>query len=598
ASILTGAAGIGLDKFGSGTLILSTVNDYTGATTVKGGTLALKDIGNIGMSSVVNIENGILDISGVSTSGLTWINSLAGTSSGTVRLGDKGLGITNGSTEFAGVIVGDGQIDIGAGTQTLSGVNTYTGTTGISGTLALKGSGSISASSFVMVSGTFDISQTTNGTSVRQLFGPSGYGVVALGSKTLTITDAGGPSNPFIGSIQDGGLGGGTGGGVTIARGASQYLSGASTYTGTTTIEQGGGLWLVNNGSLSSSSSLVVNGLFDIAGSSSPSTFKTLSGSGEIRIGDHDLRITAANGIFSGTISECGIGCNPSSFGKLTLEGGTLTLSGANAYNGGTSVGRFGGPATTLIVTNNSAVGSGRVLLNDAGVFQAGADGLSFANRFEVSPSYGTIDTNGHTMTISGVIADQTDPGTLHKTGAGTLILTNDNTYGDGTVVEAGTLQLGNGGTAGSILGDVQLGGTLAFNRSDTYTFSGAVSDKAGSHGQLVQNGSGVLVLDGANSYSGGTFFNKGTIAVASDGNLGDAAGGLTFNGGTLRYDTAFDVAATRAVTLQAGGGIFDSNGFAAGIAADITGAGGLTKTGAGTLTLSGANTYSGTTTV
>ncbi|WP_395383027.1 autotransporter domain-containing protein [Mesorhizobium sp. UC22_110] len=385
---------------------------------------------------------------------------------------------------------------------------------------------------------------------------------------------------------------------MTIARGASQYLSGTNTYTGTTTVEQGGSLWLVNNGGLSSSSSLVVNGLFDFAGSWASSTFKSLSGSGEIRLGDHDLRITAANGTFSGTISECGIGCSPSSFGKLTIDGGTLTLSGVNEYHGGTTVGRFGGIAATLIVTNNSAVGTGRVLLNDTGVFQAGADGLTFANRFEVGPSYGTVDTNGHTMTISGVIADATDPGTLHKTGAGTLILTNDNTYGDGTVVEAGTLQLGNGGTTGSILGDVQLGGTLAFNRSDTYTFSGVVSDRAGSHGQVAQNGTGVVELTGANSYSGGTFFNKGTIAVASDGNLGDTAGGLTFDGGTLRYDAAFDVAATRAVTLSAGGGTFDSNGFAAGIAADITGAGGLTKTGAGTLTLSGQNDYTGTTTI
>ncbi|WP_163574569.1 autotransporter-associated beta strand repeat-containing protein, partial [Klebsiella pneumoniae] len=79
-------------------------------------------------------------------------------------------------------------------------------------------------------------------------------------------------------------------------------------------------------------------------------------------------------------------------------------------------------------------------------------------------------------------------PGTLHKIGAGTLVLTNANTYGDGTVVKAGTLQLGNGGTTGSILGNVELGGILAFNRSDAYTSSGVISDMAGSHGQVVQN--------------------------------------------------------------------------------------------------------------
>ncbi|WP_379062495.1 autotransporter-associated beta strand repeat-containing protein [Mesorhizobium sp. UC74_2] len=602
ASVLTGAAGIGLDKFGSGTLILSTVNDYTGATTIKGGTLALNGLGNIGMSSVVNIENGVLDISGRYMP-IAAITSLAGTSSGTVELGSKGLVITNGSTEFAGTIKGSGGLSIEAGTQTLSGVNTYTNATEIYGgaKLALKGSGSIASSAYVgfISNGTLDISQTTAGARIAGLSSATGDGIVALGSKTLTITNG----SLFGGLIRDGGIGGGTGGSVVIANGATQMFSGANLYTGATTIEQGGTLQLSGDGGVFSSSGVVANGVFDISAQSTGSGpgIKSLTGSGEVYLGGRNLGIVNANGTFSGVISDCGTtgtDCfNNSTGGSLTLSGGTLTLTGVNTYTGGTTVGYFGGN-TKLIVTNNSAVGTGRVLLNDTGVFQAGADGLTFANRFEVGPSYGTVDTNGHTMTISGVIADATDPGTLHKTGAGTLILTNDNTYGDGTVVEAGTLQLGNGGTSGSILGDVQLGGTLAFNRSDTYTFSGVVSDRAGSHGQVAQNGTGVVVLEGANSYSGGTFFNKGTIAVASDGNLGDTAGGLTFDGGTLRYDAAFDVAATRAVTLSAGGGTFDSNGFAAGIAADITGAGGLTKTGAGTLTLSGQNDYTGTTTI
>lgn len=604
ASVLTGAAGIGLDKFGSGTLILSNVNGYTGATTIKGGTLALKGLGNIGMSSVVNIENGILDISGRSMP-IAAITSLAGTSSGTVELGSKGLVITNGSTDFAGTIKGTGGLSIEGGTQTLSGVNTYTNATEIYGgaTLALKGSGSIASSAYVgfMSNGTLDISQTTAGARVAGLFSATGNGIVALGSKTLTITKG----SLFGGSIRDGGIGGGTGGNVVIADGAEQMFSGVNMFTGSTTIEQGGTLQLSGDGSLFASSGVVANGVFDISDQSTGAGpgIKSLTGNGQVYLGGRNLGIGNANGTFSGVISDCGTtgtDCfNTSTGGSLTLSGGTLTLTGINTYTGGTTVGYFGAPGSSkLIVTNNSSVGSGRVLLNDAGVFQAGADGLTFANRFEVSPSYGTIDTNGHTMTIAGVIADATDPGTLHKTGAGTLILTNDNTYGDGTVVEAGTLQLGNGGTTGSILGDVQLGGTLAFNRSDTYTFSGVVSDRSGSHGQVVQNGTGVVVLAGANSYSGGTVFNKGTIAVASDGNLGDAAGGLTFDGGTLRYDGTFDVGATRAVTLQAGGGSFDSNGFAAGVASDVTGAGGLTKTGAGTLTLSGQNDYTGATTV
>lgn len=63
-------------------------------------------------------------------------------------------------------------------------------------------------------------------------------------------------------------------------------------------------------------------------------------------------------------------------------------------------------------------------------------------------------------------------------------------------------LQIGDGGTSGSILGKVAVGGILAFDRSDTYTFAGPISDDGANAGQVVQQGTGVLELTGTNTYS------------------------------------------------------------------------------------------------
>ena len=158
---------------GNSTLTLTAVNAYTGATTIgSGATLVLSGFGGIPVSSVVT-ANGTFDISG-SALPFKLISTLAG--SGVVKLGNNGLAIAAGSTEFSGTIAGAGGLEIGGGIQTLSGVNTYTNATQIDpgATLALKGNGSIANSAFIGFSplgpgtGNFDISQTNSGASVAR----------------------------------------------------------------------------------------------------------------------------------------------------------------------------------------------------------------------------------------------------------------------------------------------------------------------------------------------------------------------------------------------------------------------------------------------
>jgi autotransporter-associated beta strand protein len=174
------------------------------------------------------------------------------------------------------------------------------------------------------------------------------------------------------------------------------------------------------------------------------------------------------------------------------------------------------------------------------------------------------------TATIDTRIAGS---GGISVQGSGTLILGGDNTYTGGTAIGSGsTLQVGNGGTSGSIVGNVANDGTLVFKRADTITFGGEVSGT----GALRQDGSGTLILTGNNTYTGGTTIASGSTLQIGNGGTTGAIVGNVVNDGALIFN--------RADTIAFGGA--------------ISGGGKLTQEGNGTLVLSGANSYSGGTSV
>ena len=134
---------------------------------------------------------------------------------------------------------------------------------------------------------------------------------------------------------------------------------------------------------------------------------------------------------------------------------------------------------------------------------------------------------------MSGVIADNnpcgctTGPGALEKAGLGTLILSGTNTYTGGTTITAGTLQLGNGGASGSIVGDVVNNGIFAINRSDAFTFSGVISGS----GAFQQIGDGATTLTNTNTYTGPTTVSAGTLIISAAGSItSDVTNNATFN--------------------------------------------------------------------
>ncbi|OAM91745.1 autotransporter-associated beta strand repeat-containing protein [Termitidicoccus mucosus] len=206
--------------------------------------------------------------------------------------------------------------------------------------------------------------------------------------------------------------------------------------------------------------------------------------------------------------------------GTLVKQGAdTLTLTGTSAAYTGDSALREG----ALIVAANQALGSGTLTMSDQTTLGY-ADAVTLSNAVTVLAS-GTFNVAGGTATQSGVISGAS----IWKTGTGNLTLTGNNTYTGTTTVNGGELQIGDGGTSGSILAmtdasktvNVDAGASLVFNRGDTIAYSGTI---AGS-GTVVQRGSGVLLFDGVEQkHTGGSVVESGTMKIANGGAVGTQA--------------------------------------------------------------------------
>ncbi|OWF75757.1 hypothetical protein B4907_20935, partial [Yersinia kristensenii] len=239
----------------------------------------------------------------------------------------------------------------------------------------------------------------------------------------------------------------------------------------------------------------------------------------------------------------------------------TWTLSGST-----TEVTAWNINAGTLSVSSNSNLGAAeRALTFGSGTLENTAV-ISTARDMLLNTS-GTLKTDAN-LTATGQISGL---GSLVKTGAAALILTNNNTYAGGTTINAGTLQIGNGGTTGSVVGDIVNNSALSFNRSDALTYGGVISGS----GSLNQAGNDVLTLTGDNTFTGATTISAGTLQIGNGGTTGSVAGDI-INNSALSFN--------RSDALAYGG--------------VISGSGSVVKAGNDVLTLTGNNTFTGDTTI
>ena len=263
------------------------------------------------------------------------------------------------------------------------------------------------------------------------------------------------------------------------------------------------------------------------------------------------INTASGNMSLGGVISGAG--------GGITKDGAnTLTLGGANTFTGTLSV--LNGTLSVATINNANAAGvlgnsANAVVLGGSGttgqLLYTGATASSTKSFSLASGGAGNINvgTAATALTLSGAI---TNTGSFIKSGVGTLILSGANTYTGTTTISAGTLQVGNGGTSGTLgTGTVTNNAALVFNRSDSFSVTNTVSGT----GAVTKQGAGTLALSGANTFSGALAVQAGVLDLASaTGQAAGSAASLSVStGATLLISQANQVNDSAAVTLSGG---------------------------------------------
>ncbi len=315
----------------------------------------------------------------------------------------------------------------------------------------------------------------------------------------------------------------------------------------------------------------------------------------------------------------------------LTKVGpGTLNMAGTNSFTGSVAVQNgvltFANaaqvPTGIANITMGSATTAGTLDLTGFGTLNlttlATVAGSVAGNNVISSSSTNTPTTINFatgTSNYGGILQDSINGGTQTLAlivNSGNLTLSGTNSYTGGTTINGGTLQLGSGGTTGSIVSTptttITNNGVLAFNRSDNVAFGAIISGTGG----VTQAGTGITTLTNAgNNFSGTVTVSNGTLQMVPGVQLGNGAVPLVANAGTFDLNGTSttigslngaaagvidNVSAGGAATLTTGSLSVDAT--FAGTIKNTTGTIALVKNGTANLTLSGSSTYSGGTTV
>ncbi len=606
----------------------------SGSYTITGDTLTLGS-GAVVVNSSATISSILAGINGLTKSGsgqLTLDGGDSNTISGvvTVSSGVLHLAKTGGATAVAGDLLLNG------GDLTFGGSGQISATSAVSLTSAssvFNGTG-VNAGAFAAV-------QTLASLTVAGGAFNAGFGGDWTITGSLSFT-GGTPASSYVGNSSSR-LSVGSLSLVDMNKAGAPSLSAADNSftiygnnagTQTTVTVGAGGLYLENSnihlkrGSAAGAkgSRLVLNGGVSTGGSAG--SLIRLDG-GELQ-GEAILELSGTAGAVNRTFAIAGGGADleisvvvtdgaSAAAGIIKDGAGTLTLSAANTYTGGTIL-----QAGAVRAGDAGALSLGDITFT-GGILQytAQSSGTDWAARFRNSSSAVSLDTNGQSVSLADTV-DGSNTGGLHKSGEGILVLSGTNTYAGATTIGGGVLQADNADALGA--GDITFsGGTLRYTTASSTTdwaarFKNSTSaislDTNGENvtlagaidgtntGGLDKSGSGTLTLSGVNAFTGVATISAGTLQLGhqdalAGGTFAGGAGTLSF--GVLTAATFGGLSGSTAVTLENDASaavtltIGDNNTDTT-YSGVLSGAGSLVKSGSGIFTLSGgsANTNTG----
>jgi autotransporter-associated beta strand protein len=557
-------------KNGSGTIVMSSPNTWTGGSQILAGRIGLNDGQGLGSGNIAVAQGAILGIGGVTlANNVTGAGQIIKTANNTAELTGVntltgGIVIEDGAIQVAaGTALGSGSVDILAGGALLvvnnadttvgaqlqgagafvkngSGRTELTGVNGLAGVVAVNG-GALAVSGTSNLGGTTGVQVAAGATlELARSQGNSSFNNEVTGDgrllKTGTSTIEVGGNNSYTG-------------GTAIQGGALRVTDVSRLGTGAIAVDAGAALDLLVTGDTSFSHAISGAGVLRKSGAGSLSLLSNaLSGGLDITGGNVTVNAIAALG--SGPVSTAQAAtltidnaANAVSSASITGAGrlikngaGDLIIQNANTYTGGTVIN-----SSRVGLNNGQGLGTGAVLVNANGVL--GLGGVTVAN------------------TISGA-------GSVLKTSNNVGVLTGVNAFSGGTTIQDGTLRVSGGQALGTGAVSVAAGAILDV----TSNANSAMANLVQGAGALNKGGSGVLTISSQNTFSGGATIAAGAVALTNGQGLGTGAAAIG-SGASLSIG---DIAVSNV----------------------ISGAGSVVKTGSGLGQLTGANTYSGGTSV